>query len=52
MKPYYKYAEDVIDGSIVSGEWIKLASKRFFRLKDDSRYIFREDKVEGLWGIF
>lgn len=52
MKPYYKYAEDVIDGSIVSGEWIKLAAKRFFRLKDDSRYIFREDKADKVISFF
>ena len=52
MKSYYKYAEDVIDGSIVSGEWIKLAAKRFFRLKDDSRYIFREDKADKVIDFF
>lgn len=52
MKPYYKYAEDVIDGSIVSGEWIKLAAKRFLRIKDDSRYIFREDKADKVISFF
>ena len=44
--------EDVIDGSIVSGEWIKLAAKRFLRLKDDSRYIFREDKADKVVNVF
>lgn len=46
MKPYYKYVEDVINGTIVAGTTILLACKRF---KDDLQredIEFREDKVD------
>lgn len=29
MKPYYEYADKVLNGSIVVGEYIKLACERF-----------------------
>lgn len=45
-KKYIQYAEDVLSGKIVTGHYIKLAAKRFFRLMDDERYEFREYKVK------
>ena len=45
-KKYIQYAEDVLNGKIVTGHYIRLAAERFFRLMDDKRYEFREDKVE------
>ena len=29
MKPYYEYVDKVLNGSIVVGEYIKLACERF-----------------------
>lgn len=46
QKKYIQYAEDVLSGKIVTGNYIKLAAARFFRLMSDERYEFREDKVE------
>lgn len=46
QKKYIQYAEDVLSGKIVTGNYIKLAAARFFRLMNDERYEFREDKVE------
>lgn len=46
QKKYIQYAEDVLSGKIVTGNYIKLAATRFFRLMSDERYEFREDKVE------
>ena len=45
-KKYIQYAEDVLSKKIVTGHYIKLAAERFFRLMNDERYEFREDKVE------
>lgn len=45
-KKYIQYAEDVLSGKIVTGHYIRLAAERFFRLMDDERYEFKEDKVE------
>lgn len=45
-KKYIQYAEDVLSEKIVTGNYIKLAAARFFRLMSDERYEFREDKVE------
>lgn len=46
QKKYIQYAEDVLSEKIVTGNYIKLAAARFFRLMNDERYEFREDKVE------
>lgn len=46
MKGYYKYAQDVLSGRIVAGEFIKLAAERFFSLLEDDRYEFREEKAD------
>lgn len=46
QKKYIQYAEDVLSGKIVTGNYIKLAAARFFRLMSDEKYEFREDKVE------
>lgn len=46
MKPYYKYAEDVVQNKIVTGSYIKLACQRF---QDDLKrddLDFREDVVD------
>lgn len=51
-KPYYRYAQDVIDGKIVAGEYIRSACKRFFALMEDSRYEFREEKVDDVITFF
>ena len=45
-RKYIQYAEDVLSGKIVTGNYIKLAAMRFFKLMDDDRYEFIEDKVE------
>lgn len=46
MKPYYEYAEKVLNGDIVAGNYIKLACERFQNdLKRDD-LVFREDKVD------
>lgn len=31
-KAYYKYAQDVIEGNVVCGKYIKLAAERFLTL--------------------
>ena len=46
MKGYYQYAQEVLSGKIVAGEYIKLAAERFFSLIEDDRYEFREEKVD------
>ena len=45
-KPYYKYAKDVIEGKIVSGQYIKMACQRFLDDLNNSKWDFREEKVE------
>lgn len=45
---YYRYAQQVLDGTIIAGKWIKLACERFFALIEDDRYEFREGKVEDV----
>lgn len=53
-KDYYKYAQDILEGSIPSGNLIKLAAERFFRFMEDDRYEFREaaaDKVITFFSI-
>lgn len=46
MKPYYKYVEDVIDGTVVAGTTIQLACKRFQDDLQREDIEFREDKVD------
>ena len=51
-KPYYRYAQDVIEGKIVAGEFIRSACERFLSLMEDDRYEFREDKVDEVINFF
>lgn len=51
-KPYYRYAQEVIEGKIVAGEFIRSACERFFSLMEDDRYEFREDKVDEVINFF
>ena len=46
MKPYIKYAEDVLSGKIVAGELIQLACKRFLDDLKRPDLVFKEDKVD------
>ena len=46
-KAYYKYAQDVIEGNVVCGRYIKLAAERFFDFMENDRYEFREEKVRS-----
>lgn len=52
VKPYYKYAQDAIEGKIVCGKFIKLAAERFFTLMEDDRYEFREEKADEVIEFF
>lgn len=45
-KPYYKYANDVVEGKIVAGQYIKMAAQRFIEDLNNSKWDFRVDKVE------
>lgn len=47
-RDYYRYAREVIDGTIVAGEYVRLACERFFAFMQDDRYEFREDKVDDV----
>lgn len=51
-KAYYKYAQDVIEGKIVCGKYIKLAAERFFDFMEDDRYEFREEKADDVIEFF
>lgn len=43
---YYRYAEDVLSGKIVSCEYIKLAASRFFDFLSNPDYEFKPQKVQ------
>lgn len=51
-KAYYKYAQDVIEGDVVCGKYIKLAAERFFDFMENDRYEFREEKVDYVIKFF
>lgn len=51
-KAYYQYAQDVIEGNIVCGKFIKLAAERFFSFMEDDRYEFREEKADYVIDFF
>ena len=51
-KEYYKYAQDVVDGKIVCGKYIKLAAERFFALMEDDKYEFIEEKADLVIELF
>lgn len=51
-KAYYKYAQDVIEGNVVCGRYIKLAAERFFDFMENDRYEFREEKVDYVIKFF
>lgn len=46
MKSYYQYADDVVNGRIVTGEIIKLACKRFFDDLKREDLEFREEVAD------
>lgn len=46
MKSYYQYAEDVINGTIVTGKLIQLAAQRFKNDLANPSYEFREQEVD------
>lgn len=46
MKTYYNYAQEVLDGKIVVGDYVKLACKRFLTDLDRDDLIFKEKKVD------
>lgn len=46
MKLYYDYCSKVLDGSIVVGEYIKLACERFQNDLQRDDLVFIEDKVD------
>lgn len=48
MKPYMQYAQDVTEGKIIVGEYIKLAVSRFLLLLDSDTVDFREEKVDDV----
>lgn len=45
-KPYYIYAKDIVEGKIVSGQYIKMACQRFLDDLNNDKWDFREEKVE------
>lgn len=45
-KPYYKYAKDVVEGKIVAGQNIIKSCQRFLDDLNNSKWDFREEKVE------
>lgn len=51
-KAYYQYAQDVIEGNIVCGKFIKFAAERFFSFMEDDRYEFRENKADYVIDFF
>lgn len=51
-KAYYKYAQDIISGKVVSGRFMKLAAERFFAFMEDDRYEFREEKTDEVIEFF
>ena len=52
IKPYIKYAQDVLSGEVACGEYIKLAAERFFRLIESDEYEFRESSVDYVIRFF
>jgi len=50
VKSYYQYAEDVISGKEVAGEYMRLAVDKFHSLLE--RYEFREKKVDDVIFFF
>ena len=45
-KAYYQYAEDVIAGKVITGEYVQLACQRFINDLQREDLDFREDKVD------
>lgn len=48
---YISYAQGIIEGRILAGEFIRLAAERFFRWMEDERYVFHPEKVEEVIGF-
>ena len=51
-KPYLQYANDVLDGAVVSGHLVRRACERFHALLGDERYEFREKVVDKVIAFF
>ena len=49
---YLQYAQDVISGKIIAGEFVKLACERFYDLMDNENYEFRESSVQLVIDFF
>lgn len=49
---YIQYAQDVLSGKIIAGEYIKLACERFFEFMERDEYEFIEDKVHSVISFF
>ena len=49
---YIQYAQDVLEGKVVTGELVRLACERFFRFMEDERYEFRPEAVERVVKFF
>lgn len=45
-KAYYQYAEDVVAGKVITGEYVQLACQRFINDLQREDLDFREDKVD------
>ena len=46
MQIYDKYAQDVLDGKVVAGNYIKQAANRYLLLKNSGKYTFSHKKVQ------
>lgn len=44
-RKYYKYAKDVVEGNIITGEYIRLACKRFMKDLERDDIVFDHEKV-------
>ena len=45
-KPYFKYAQDIVSGKIIAGNYIILMCKRFLNDLNDDRFDFRTNEVD------
>ncbi|NLI35652.1 MAG: terminase large subunit [Bacteroidales bacterium] len=52
VKPYIKYAQDVIERNIPCGEWVRLAAERFFHLMEEDDYEFKSEQVDRVISFF
>lgn len=52
MKPWEQYANDVIDGNILVGQYVKQAVGRFLAMSNNDRFEFRPSKVDKVISFF